>query len=83
MMYVKHFFTIFCEMTKLKQILIERGISQAELAREAGKNSGTVNKICGNKQIPSPTMKHALLHALNNLLKQKKIDFVYKVDDIF
>lgn len=69
--------------TKLKKKLIEMGVSQSELAKESGKNVGTVNKICNGSQNPSVTMKNALLHAFNALLREKKLDTTLTIDDVF
>ena len=64
----------------LKQIIEEEGISQAELCRESGVSTTTVNKICTKKLNSkiSPTTKGKITKAINKLVGNHK----YKISDI-
>jgi transcriptional regulator with XRE-family HTH domain len=65
----------------LKQIIEEEGISQAELSRESGISTTTINKICkknlnGGKL--SPTTKGKITKAINKIIGGQN----YKAQDI-
>ena len=62
----------------LKNVLINEGITQAELTKESGISQGTINKVCNGKRTPSPTTQHKILKALNKLTHTK-----YELSDIF
>ena len=40
-------------MNRIKIVLIEKGISQRELAQVLGKSFSTINAYCANRQQPS------------------------------
>ena len=63
---------------KLKSILVNEGITQAELSRESGVGLGTINRVCNNRRTIAPTTRSKLLKALNTLA-----DDVYELADIF
>lgn len=65
----------------LKQIIEEEGISQAELSRESGISTTTINKICTknlNGGNISPTTKGKITKAVNKIVGTQK----YKPQDI-
>ena len=65
----------------LKQIIEEEGISQAELSRESGISTTTINKICTknlNGGTISPTTKGKITKAINKIVGDQK----YKSQDI-
>jgi transcriptional regulator with XRE-family HTH domain len=41
------------KLTRIKVVLVEKGISQTELAEILGKSFSTVNAYCANRQQPS------------------------------
>lgn len=54
---------------KLKEIIVNEGITQTELAKESNLSDGTINKICNKKRTPSPTTMNKIVKALNVLSK--------------
>jgi transcriptional regulator with XRE-family HTH domain len=65
----------------LKNVLVNEGITQTELARESGLSAGAINKFCSGKRTPSPTTKNKIVKTINRL--PKKTNNNYDVGDIF
>lgn len=63
----------------LKEVLVKEGITQAQLAREAGVSAGTVNKVCSRSRDVAPTTRNRLVVTLNRVIRSEK----YRVEDIF
>ena len=53
--------------TKLKQILENEGISQAQLAQRSKISAGTINKLCNHKRLVTPTTQAKIMKALISL----------------
>lgn len=51
-------------MTKLKQYLLEHGISQAEVVKKVGTSAGSFSSICSGKRTPSPALYQKIADAL-------------------
>lgn len=62
----------------LKEKLDSHGVSQADLSKEAGVSTGTINRVCNKKRTPAPRTQSKIVHGLNQLSKSK-----YSVGDIF
>lgn len=62
----------------LRAILIDEGVTQAELSRKSNLSAGTINKVCNQKRSPSPTTVSKIVKSLNNLAGKK-----YDNDDVF
>lgn len=62
----------------LREKLDDHGVSQADLSRESGVSTGTINRVCSNKRTPAPRTKSRLVQGLNDLSKSS-----YGVNDIF
>lgn len=41
------------QLNRIKLVLVEKGISQTQLAQKLGKSFSTVNAYCGNHKQPS------------------------------
>jgi len=65
--------------SRFKEVLIQEGITQAELSRLSKMASGTINKYANNILSPSDVTKSKIIKALNSYLKQDK----YKAEDLF
>lgn len=51
-------------MTKIKQYLLEHGISQAEVVKKVGTSAGSFSSICSGKRTPSPDLYQRIAGAL-------------------
>lgn len=65
--------------SKLKQILIYEGITQAELSRKSGVAQGSINRFVNLSRDPSPVTKSKLIKAINEYVGKEK----YSVIDVF
>ena len=55
---------------RLNAILVERGISQAQFARDISIDRPYLNRICNNKQTPSLRVALKISNALNMSVNQ-------------
>lgn len=52
-------------LNRIKVVLVEKGISQTELAQKLGKSFSTINGYCCNRQQPSLEMLVRIADILN------------------
>lgn len=52
-------------LNRIKVVLVEKGISQTELAQKLGKSFSTINGYCCNRQQPSLEMLDRIAEILN------------------
>lgn len=62
----------------LKDKLDSHGVSQAELSRETGISTGTINRVCNRKRTPALRTKSKIVNGLNTLSSQS-----YTTEEIF
>ena len=62
----------------LKEKLDSHGVSQADLSKESGVSTGTINRVCSQDRTPAPRTKTKIVNGLNKLSESK-----YEVADIF
>jgi transcriptional regulator with XRE-family HTH domain len=63
-----HFWsTLDMARNKLKQILQDEGITQAQLSAKSGVSAGTINKVCNGRRPVSPTTQAKIIKALISL----------------
>lgn len=53
------------KLNRIKVVLVEKGISQTQLAEILGKSFSTVNAYCGNRQQPSLEQLHKIAEVLS------------------
>ena len=53
------------KLNRIKVVLVERSISQKELAAKIGKSFSTVNAYCANRQQPTLETLDQIAHVLN------------------
>ncbi len=63
---------------RLKELLVENGITQAELSRASGVSSTTINKICNEKRSVSKTTQYKILRGLKKLINND-----FKREEVF
>ena len=62
----------------LKDKLDSHGVSQADLSKETGVSTGTINRVCSKTRTPAPRTMSRIVQGLNKLSKSE-----YGVSDIF
>ncbi len=67
-------------VNKLKQILNDEGLSQAELARETGVSTSTINRVCQQRKAVAPRTQTRLTIGVTKLSQNGK---EYTVKEIF
>lgn len=65
-------------VNNLRSILINEGITQAELCRSSGMNATTINKCVNQKRTLSPVSNGKIVKALNKLSGKE-----YQIVDVF
>jgi DNA-binding XRE family transcriptional regulator len=63
---------------RLKEILVQEGITQSELARVSDLSIGTVNRTCNHSRLPSKTTCMKMIKGLNQLA-----DMEYHYENVF
>ena len=53
------------KLNRIKVVLVEKSISQKELAAKIGKSFSTVNAYCANRQQPTLETLDQIAHVLN------------------
>ena len=53
------------KLNRIKVVLVEKSISQKELAAKIGKSFSTVNAYCANRQQPTLATLDHIAHVLN------------------
>ena len=53
------------KLNRIKVVLVEKSISQKELAAKIGKSFSTINAYCANRQQPTLETLDQIAHVLN------------------
>jgi len=61
-------------LNRIKVMLVEKGVSQTQLAQVLGKSFGTVNAYCANRQQPSLESLFKIADYLNVNIKDLIVD---------
>lgn len=64
------------KLNRIKVVLVEKGISQTQLAEVLGKSFSTVNAYCSNRQQPSLEQLHKIAEVLSVNIKDLLVDSV-------
>jgi Predicted transcriptional regulators len=56
-------------LNRLKVVLVEKGVSQTQLAQKLGKSFSTINAYCGNHQQPSLELLSQIANILSVSIK--------------
>ena len=68
------------KLNRIKVVLVEKGVSQTELAEKIGKSFSTVNAYCANRQQPSLEVLAAIARFLSVSIKDLIMDSAdYKI----
>lgn len=62
------------KLNRIKVVLVEKDISQTELAEKLGKSYSTINAYCANRQQPSLEMLSQIAECLSVGIKDLIID---------
>ncbi|MDD4533978.1 MAG: helix-turn-helix transcriptional regulator [Prevotella sp.] len=62
------------KLNRIKVALVEKGISQTELAEKIGKSFSTVNAYCANRQQPSLEVLALISDCLSVSMKDLIVD---------
>lgn len=62
------------KLNRIKLVLVEKGVSQTQLAKELGKSFSTVNAYCGNHQQPSLELLSQIADVLSVSIKDLIVD---------
>lgn len=62
------------KLNRIKVVLVEKGISQTELAEVLGKSFSTVNAYCANRQQPSLEVLAQIADCLSVRMKDLIVD---------
>lgn len=62
------------KLNRIKLVLVEKGVSQTQLAKELGKSFSTINAYCGNHQQPSLELLSQIADVLSVSIKDLIVD---------
>lgn len=62
------------KLNRIKVVLVEKDISQTELAERLGRSFGSINAYCANRQQPSLEVLYKIADALNVSVKDLIVD---------
>lgn len=62
------------KLNRIKAVLVEKDVSQTDLAKELGKSFSTVNAYCCNRQQPSLELLHKISEVLSVSIRELLID---------
>lgn len=62
------------KLNRIKVVLVEKGISQTELAEVLGKSFSTINAYCANRQQPSLELLAEIAKFLSVSIKDLIVD---------
>lgn len=62
------------KLNRIKAVLVEKDISQTDLAKELGKSFSTINAYCCNRQQPSLELLHRISEILSVSIRDLLID---------
>ena len=62
------------KLNRIKAVLVEKDVSQTDLAKELGKSFSTVNAYCCNRQQPSLELLHKISEVLSVSIRELLVD---------
>lgn len=62
------------KLNRIKIVLVEKDVSQTDLAKEIGKSFSTVNAYCCNRQQPSLELLYHIANFLSVNIKDLLVD---------
>lgn len=62
------------KLNRIKSVLVEKEVSQTDLAKEIGKSFSTVNAYCCNRQQPSLELLYHIAEYLSVSMKDLLVD---------
>lgn len=62
------------KLNRIKLVLVEKGITQTELAKRLGKSFSTINAYCSNRKQPSLELLSKIADVLSVSIKDLIID---------
>lgn len=65
---------IMMKLNRIKAVLVEKEVSQTDLAKEIGKSFSTVNAYCCNRQQPSLELLYQIAEFLSVSMKDLLVE---------
>ena len=62
------------KLNRIKLVLVEKEVSQTELAKKLGKSFSTINAYCSNRQQPSLELLNEIADILSVSMKDLIVD---------
>lgn len=62
------------KLNRIKLVLVEKEVSQTELAKELGKSFSTINAYCSNRKQPSLELLNEIADILSVSMKDLIVD---------
>lgn len=62
------------KLNRIKAVLVEKDVSQTDLAKELGKSFSTINAYCCNRQQPSLEILHQIAEVLSVSIRELLVD---------
>lgn len=62
------------KLNRIKAVLVEKDISQTDLAKELGKSFSTINAYCCNRQQPSLELLYRISEVLSVSIRELLVD---------
>lgn len=62
------------KLNRIKLVLVEKEISQTQLAKELGKSFSTINAYCSNRKQPSLDLRNKIAEYLSVSIKDLIVD---------
>lgn len=62
------------KLNRIKAVLVEKDVSQTDLAKELGKSFSTINAYCCNRQQPSLEILHQIAEVLSVSVRELLVD---------